>query len=40
MKRHARAATAGQRQRPPRSRDTLVDPFRHHLRRRLRVLLA
>jgi transposase len=34
VKRYARAATAEQLQRPPRYRDTLVDPFRDHLRRR------
>lgn len=34
VKRYARAATAEQLQRPPRYRETLVDPFRDHLRRR------
>ncbi|MFI5915781.1 hypothetical protein [Dactylosporangium sp. NPDC051541] len=34
VKRCARAATAEHLQRPPRYRDTLVDPFRDHLRRR------
>jgi transposase len=34
VKRYARAATAEQLQRPPRYRDTLVDPFRDHLRHR------
>lgn len=34
VKRYARAATADELQRPPRYRDTLVDPFRDHLRRR------
>ncbi|GAA3203884.1 ISL3 family transposase [Dactylosporangium siamense] len=34
VKRYARAASAEQLQRPPRYRDTLVDPFRDHLRRR------
>lgn len=34
VKRYARAATADQLQRPPRYRETLVDPFRDHLRRR------
>ena len=34
MKRYARAATAEDLQRPPRYRETLVDPFRDHLRRR------
>ncbi|HEX5598788.1 MAG TPA: ISL3 family transposase [Micromonosporaceae bacterium] len=35
VKRYARAATAEELQRPPRYRETLVDPFRDHLRRRL-----
>ncbi len=34
VKRYARAVTADELQRPPRYRDTLVDPFRDHLRRR------
>ena len=34
VKRYARAATADVLQRPPRYRETLVDPFRDHLRRR------
>lgn len=34
VKRYARATTAEQLQRPPRYRETLVDPFRDHLRRR------
>ncbi|MEO3781623.1 ISL3 family transposase [Micromonospora sp. B11E3] len=34
VKRYARAATAEDLQRPPRYRETLVDPFRDHLRRR------
>lgn len=33
VKRYARATTAEQLQRPPRYRETLVDPFRDHLRR-------
>ena len=35
VKRYARAATAEDLQRPPRYRETLVDPYRDHLRRRL-----
>jgi hypothetical protein len=35
VKRYARAATAEELQRPPRYRETLVDPYRDHLRRRL-----
>jgi len=35
VKRYAHAETAGQLQRPPRHRPTLVDPYRDHLRRRL-----
>jgi transposase len=35
VKRYARAATAEGLQRPPRYRETLVDPYRDHLRRRL-----
>ncbi|MER7894560.1 ISL3 family transposase [Micromonospora sp. NPDC094482] len=34
VKRYARATTAEQLQRPPRYRETLVDPYRDHLRRR------
>jgi transposase len=34
VKRYARASTADDLQRPPRYRETLVDPFRDHLRRR------
>ena len=34
VKRYARAATAEDLQRPPRYRETLVDPYRDHLRRR------
>jgi hypothetical protein len=34
VKRYARATAAEQLQRPPRYRETLVDPFRDHLRRR------
>jgi transposase len=34
VKRYARAASANDLKRPPRYRDTLVDPFRDHLRRR------
>ncbi|MGC5322334.1 ISL3 family transposase [Micromonospora arida] len=34
VKRYARASTADDLQRPPRYRQTLVDPFRDHLRRR------
>jgi transposase len=34
VKRYARAATAEELKRPPRYRDTLVDAFRDHLRRR------
>jgi hypothetical protein len=34
VKRYARAASAEDLQRPPRYRETLVDPFRDHLRRR------
>jgi transposase len=34
VKRYARATTVEQLQRPPRYRETLVDPFRDHLRRR------
>ena len=35
VKRYARAGSAEELQRPPRYRDTLVDPYRDHLRRRL-----
>ncbi|WP_426513166.1 ISL3 family transposase [Dactylosporangium sp. McL0621] len=35
VKRYARAATADELRRPPRYRQTLVDPYRDHLRRRL-----
>ncbi|GAA4608886.1 hypothetical protein GCM10023107_88870 [Actinoplanes octamycinicus] len=34
VKRYARAASAEELKRPPRYRETLVDPFRDHLRRR------
>lgn len=35
VKRYARAATADELRRPPKYRQTLVDPYREHLRRRL-----
>jgi hypothetical protein len=35
VKRYARAANADELRRPPRYRQTLVDPYRDHLRRRL-----